>query len=279
MTYLVAAATGNTGAATLRALLQRGKAVRAVSRSEREWPEGVEGIVADLDTPGGLRTAADGVEGAFLMSGYPSEAGALETLSPEAHIVLLSSGSVPGGSASNVVTRYHLQSEHAVKASGRPWTMLQPNSFMTNALRWKDQLEAGDTVRLPFADVPIAMIDPADLGAVAAAALTDPVHAGRSYRLSGPEALRPEEQVAILGAALNRSLAFEAQPADEARAQMEAQMPTEYVDAFFSFFGDGTLDETTVWPTVQEIVGRPPGTFAAWARANANRFGRLQRSR
>ena len=190
--------------------------------------------------------------------------------------MLLSSGSVPGGSADNVVTRYHLQSEQAVKASGRPWTMLQPNSFMTNALRWRDQLEAGDTVRLPFADVPIAMIDPADLGAVAAAALTSHAHAGRSYRLSGPEALRPEEQVAILGAALDRSLAFEAQPADEARAQMEAQMPKEYVDASFSFFDDGTLDETTVWPTVQEILGRPPGTFAAWARANAHRFDRRQ---
>jgi uncharacterized protein YbjT (DUF2867 family) len=150
--------------------------------------------------------------------------------------------------------------------------MLQPNSFMANALRWKDQLDAGDIVRLPFADVPIALVDPADVGAVAAAALTEPGHAGRSHRLSGPEALRPQEQVVILGQALGRPLSFEAQPDDEARATMSEQMPPEYVDAFFEFFSEGKSDETTVWPTVQEILGRPPGTFAAWARDNAWQF-------
>lgn len=272
MSYLVTAATGNIGGATLRALLERGETVRAVTRTEREWPAGVEGVAGDLNDPDGLRDAAEGAEGAFLMSGYPSEAGVLEALPADSHVVLLSSGSVPGGSRGNPVTRYHLESEEAVKTSGHPWTMLQPNSFMANALRWKDQLDAGDVVRLPFAGVPIAMVDPVDVGAVAATALIEPDHAGRSYRLSGPDALLPEEQVAILGAALGRRLTFEAQPDDEARAQMEEQMPTEYVDAFFAFFSEGTSDETTVWPTVPEVLGRPPGTFAEWARANAGRF-------
>jgi uncharacterized protein YbjT (DUF2867 family) len=272
MTYLVTAATGNIGNATLRALVERGESVRAVSRSERTWPQGVEGVVADLNDIGTLGEAAIGMRGAFLMSGYPSEAGVLTALPQDAHVVLLSSGSVPGGSPENAVTAYHLKSEQAVRASGHPWTMLQPNSFMANALRWKDQLDAGDTVRLPFADVPIALVDPADVGAVAAAALTDAEHAGRSYRLSGPEALLPEQQVAILGEALGRSLSFEAQPDDAARAAMSEQMPAEYVDAFFAFFREGTLDETSIWPTVQQVLGRPAGTFAAWARTNRQRF-------
>jgi uncharacterized protein YbjT (DUF2867 family) len=116
------------------------------------------------------------------------------------------------------------------------------------------------------------MVDPADVGAVAAAALTEDGLAGRSLRLSGPEALTPAEQVAILGEGLGRPLRFEAVPDDEARATMEAQMPKPYVDAFFAFFADGTLDETTVWPTVEDVLGRPPGTFAAWVSANAHRF-------
>jgi len=211
MTYLVTAATGNIGSAVLRALLERGERVRAVSRSERDWPAGVEGVVGDLDDPDGLEDAAAGVRGVFLMSGYPSEASLLDALPSQARVVLLSSGSVPGGSRQNAVTRYHAESEQAVKASGRPWTMLQPDSFMTNALRWKPQLDAGDTVKLPFAGVPIALIDPADLGAVAAAALIDDRHAERSYRLSGPEALLPESQVAILAAGLARRLVFEPQ--------------------------------------------------------------------
>ena len=264
MAYLVTAATGNIGNATLRALVERGESVRAVSRSERTWPEGVEGVIADLNDIGALREAAIGMRGAFLMSGYPSEAGVLAALPQDAHVVLLSSGSVPGGSPDNAVTAYHLKSEQAVRASGHPWTMLQPNSFMANALRLNEQLDAGDTVRLPFADVPIALVDPADVGAVAAAALTDAEHAGRSYRLSGPEALLPEEQVAILGEALGRSLSFEAQPDDAARAEMSEQMPAAYVDAFFAFFREGTLDETSVWPTVQDVLSRPAGISEGW---------------
>jgi hypothetical protein len=53
---------------------------------------------------------------------------------------------------------------------------------------------------------------------------------------------------------------------------MSEQMPPQYVDAFFEFFSEGKSDETTVRPTVQEILGRPPGTFASWARDNAARF-------
>ena len=39
---------------------------------------------------------------------------------------------------------------------------------------------------------------------------------------------------------------------------MTESMPVEYVDAFFSFFVDGTIDETTVQPTVREVLGREP---------------------
>jgi hypothetical protein len=54
---------------------------------------------------------------------------------------------------------------------------------------------------------------------------------------------------------------------------MSAAMPAEYVDAFFSFFVDGTLDESEVLPTVESVLGRPPRSFEEWARANADRFG------
>jgi hypothetical protein len=50
-------------------------------------------------------------------------------------------------------------------------------------------------------------------------------------------------------------------------------MPAEYVDAFFSFFADGTLDESQVLPTVQEVTGRPPRSFEQWARTHADAFG------
>ena len=53
---------------------------------------------------------------------------------------------------------------------------------------------------------------------------------------------------------------------------MEKAMPREYVDAFFSFFAEGTIDETTVLPTVKEILGREPRTFKQWATAHVAAF-------
>ncbi len=53
---------------------------------------------------------------------------------------------------------------------------------------------------------------------------------------------------------------------------MSASMPAEYVDTFFSFFVDGTLDESRVLPTVQELIGRRPRTFDQWAVAHADEF-------
>jgi uncharacterized protein YbjT (DUF2867 family) len=46
-------------------------------------------------------------------------------------------------------------------------------------------------VRAPFPDVAAAVIDPADVGAVAAAVLVDGGHDGEALRLTGPEALLP----------------------------------------------------------------------------------------
>jgi uncharacterized protein YbjT (DUF2867 family) len=236
----------------------------------------VEAAVGDLNDPESLRGPLEGVSAVFLLSGYEGIESSLELMRDQGvkRVVLLSSSAAPTGDLDNAVARYHILSERAVSDSGIPWTFLRPNSFMTNALRWLPQLEDGDLIRAPFADVAISTIHPDDLGAVAARALATADHEGRTYRLSGPEALRPAEQVAILAKFSGRDLSFEAQPNEEARAEMEAAMPKEYVDAFFEFFVDGTVDETTIHPTVKEVTGRDPRTFEEWAEANADAFGR-----
>jgi hypothetical protein len=53
---------------------------------------------------------------------------------------------------------------------------------------------------------------------------------------------------------------------------MSADMPEQYVDAFLSFFVDGTVDERTVHPTVDGILGRPPRSFERWVREHADAF-------
>jgi uncharacterized protein YbjT (DUF2867 family) len=273
---LVTGATGNAGGELVRVLVDAGHKVRALVRSPQQGilPEGVEQVTGDLNRPETLSAALNGVQGVFLLSGYQNMPGLLAQMRRAGveRVVLLSGSSAPTGDMSNAITRYMVRSEIAVRESGVPWTILQPNSFMSNALRWVPQLRAGNVVRAPFPTVPVAAIDPFDIAQVAAKALLSREHEGKSYRLSGPESQLPEEHVAILGRVLGRELRFEGLSDAEARAEMSATMPAEYVDAFFSFFAEGKLDESRVLPTVEEITGQRPRTFEQWARLHADAF-------
>jgi len=258
---LVTGATGNAGGAVAEALRAAGEDVRAVSRSG--------GV--DLNDP--ATVPFEGVTAAFFMSGYPAE---LFTAAREQGVeraVLLSGSSAENGDRANAVSRYMLDSEDALKASGLEWTILRPHAFFSNALRWLPQLREGDVIRESFPEAVSSAIDPADIAAAAAAALTGSRHAGRTYRLTGPEPLTIADRVRILGEALDRPLTLDPFTNEEAEAEMSKTMPREYVDAFMAFYVKGTLDESQVLPTVEEITGRRPRTFARWAAEHARAFG------
>jgi uncharacterized protein YbjT (DUF2867 family) len=273
---LVTGAMGNVGGEVVRALVEAGHQVRALVRrlNQSALPAGVEGVVGDLNRPETLSAALVGVRGVFLLSGYQNMPGVLAEMrrAKVEQIVLLSSGCVVGGSMSNAIARYNILSEAAVRESGVPWTILRPSGFMSNASQWIPQLRAGDVVRAPWGDVRIAAIDPSDIAAVAAVALTNSGHEGQSYRLTGPESLLPADEVRVLAKILGRDLRFEGQSDAEARAEMSRAMPAEYVDAFFRFFSDGEYDDSQVLPTVQDITGRRPHTFEQWLLAHAEAF-------
>jgi uncharacterized protein YbjT (DUF2867 family) len=273
---LVTGASGHVGRELVQALLALGEPVRGVTRAESgaTLPPGAEQVTGDLNRPETLVPALEGVRGVFLLSGYQNFPQLLHEIDKSGveQVVLLSSSAAPSDDLSNAVARYHILSEQAVRESGLPWTFLQPNSFMTNASQWAPQLRAGDVVTAPFAHARIASIDPRDVAAVAAQAFMERGHSGRSYRLSGPQSHTPEERVRVLGSVLGRNLRFEPQSNEDARTEMSGQMPAEYVDAFFRFFVEGTLDESEVLPAVKELIGRPARTFEEWARENADAF-------
>ncbi|MGI5131917.1 NAD(P)H-binding protein [Pseudonocardia sp. CA-107938] len=271
---VVTGATGNVGGELVRQLAERGEAVRGVVRTATAaLPDGAERAVGDLNEPESLRAAFAGADALFLLAGYPDAVLEEARAAGITRVALLSGGSAATGRTDNAVSQYMIATERAVQASGLDWTFLRPSGFMSNTLQWTEQLAAGDVVRAPFADVPIAVIDPADIAAVALEALTSDGHAGKAYLLTGPEPLLPADRLRILGDVLGRDLRFEAEPNDEAWTRMSASMPERYVRAFFSFYVDRTLDESIVYPTVAEVTGRPPRTFEQWATAHAAAFG------
>ncbi len=273
---LVTGAAGNIGGELVAALAEAEQPVRAFTRSADpgRFPPGVEVAGGDLNDPASLRPALDGADGVFLLPGYADMPGVLAEARRAGvrAVVQLSGMSAASGDTGNAITAYMVASEQAARESGLAWTILRPAMFMTNAFQWLPQLRAGNLVRAPFGHVRAAVTDPADIAAVAARALTEPGHAGRVYEVSAPEPLTAGDRVAILGRVLGRDLRFEAQGDEEARAEMSATTPARYVDAFFDFYAGGALDESAVLPTVREVTGREPRTFAQWAAAHAAAF-------
>ena len=273
---LVAGATGNVGGALVRALTDEGEKVRALTRDPDRavLPDGATAVAGDLNDPVTLRPAFAGVRAVFLLSGYADMPGLLAEIRAAGaeRVVLMSGSSAESAGPDNPITDYMVASEQAVTESGLPHTILRPRTFMSNTTQWLAQLRAGDVVRGPWGGVAVATVDPADIAAVAAQALTTAHHEGKVYPVTGSQPLTPGERVAVLADVLGRPLRFENQPDDEARAAMEQEMPAEYVAAFFSFFSGGHIDESTVYPTVERVTGRPPRTFHEWATANADRL-------
>ena len=298
--FLVSGASGNVGGELVRALAGAGLPVRALTRSGAApgFPPGVAVAAGDLNDPDSLAGPLAGVSGVFLLAGYADMPGLLARAADAGvqHVVLLSSGAVAGGDVANAVVRYNVVSEAAVHDSGLAGTILRPSGFHSNALRWLPQLLAGNVIREPFADVPVASIDPLDIAAVAALALTQTAGqaagsasgqtagqtagqtvgqaAGQTvtYRLTGPAPVLPAVKAQILGKVLGRDLVLEPLSDADARAEMSASTPQPYVDAFFSFFADGTYDDARVDPTAERLLGRPPRTFEQWAQAHADDF-------
>jgi uncharacterized protein YbjT (DUF2867 family) len=264
MTILVTGATGNVGA----------ELVRVLGPEARPLIHGKDGT-GDLNKPETLRDALAGADGLFLLSGYADMPGVLAEAAAAGvrRVVLLSGSSAESGDTTNAVSAYMIDSERAVRASGLAWTILRPHAFMSNALRWRPQLRAGSTVRAQWPDAVSSSVDPYDLASVAAAALTTGGHDGQVYRVTGPEPMRPADQVAILADVLGRDLTFVGLSHDETRAEMiRDNTPEPYVRAFWNFYAEGALDETVVTPVVEEVTGRPARRFRQWAEAHADAF-------
>jgi uncharacterized protein YbjT (DUF2867 family) len=273
MTVLVTGASGNAGGAVVRALATAGVQGRALVRKEIALPDGIEAVYGDLNQPSSFVDALSGVSGLFLLSGYD---GVEELLSNAASagvrkVVLLSSSSLDSADTSNAIAAYHHAAEEAVKASGLEWTFLRPNSFMSNTLRWLDQLRSGDVVRVQFPEVAVSTIHPLDIADVAVSAFTRD-HAGAIHRLTGPVALTPPQQVEILGEAIGRALTAYPMTRSETHDELQATMPPQYADAIESFFADGIIDETSVNDTVLRVTGHAPRTLQEWTRENAALF-------
>ncbi|WP_052852852.1 SDR family oxidoreductase [Streptomyces avicenniae] len=275
---LVTGATGNIGRPLLRYLRASGtdRPLRALTRdrARASFPDGVEAVEGDLADPASLDRALTGARSLFLLAGTGPEEAVLAAARRAGveHVVLVSSITVRTHPHLPTAARV-LATEDLLRASGMAWTMLRPTQFASNTLLWSDAIRAHRPVRLPYPDLGLPTIHPADIAAVAASALTGPDHHGRTYPLTGPGPVTAREQVAALGAALGREVPLTVVSRKEAHEELAAAVGDAVAHAMLDLTGGDITDELrAVHDTVERVTGTPARPFAQWATENAAAF-------
>lgn len=274
---LVTGATGNIGSALVRQLHGFGASpVRGLTRDavRASFPDGVEVVEGDLARSASLKPALDGVRSLFLVPGMGADADVLTTARQAGveHVVLVSSITVR--------THPHLPAaagnlavERLLQDSGMSWTVLRPTQFASNALWWAESIREHRSIRVPYADVGLPAVHPADIAAVARTALTEQGHRGRTYALTGPARITPRQQARAIGAALGYEVSLEEISREEAHRQMALFMGEQTAHAVLDLMGGDVNDELLkVHDTVSRVTGSPARPFAQWAAENAAAF-------
>ena len=299
---VVTGATGNVGRPLVEALAAAGEQVTAVSRhggaagvpgvagaSGATGMSGVPGQVglpgrvvhqrADLESPDSLKGVLDGADALFLLLAGEmlvddAKAGRLldaVKASGVGRIVLLSSQGArtrPQAPSHSGLRRV----EEAVQRSGLSWTILRAGGFASNAFGWAQMVREQRMVAAPFGDVALPVVDPADIAAVAAAALTGAKHGGHVYELTGPEAVSPRQQASAIGDAIGVPVRFHELSRGAAREQFLRFMPEAVADGTLDILGRPSDDEQRVSSDVELVLGRAPGGFGDWVRRNVAAF-------
>jgi uncharacterized protein YbjT (DUF2867 family) len=279
---LVIGATGNVGRHVLSQLHATGTAdVRALvlpsEAAATRVPLGISVATGSLNTPEGLAKALNGIKTVFLVWPFLTTQGApavLEAIARHAQrLVYLSSIGVDGRpeERDDPIFKLHASMERLIEESGLPRTILRVDTIASNTLGWAEQIRTTGVVRGPMTAA-TAVIDPRDIAAVAARALTDDTRLGATYRLTGPYTISRPEQVQAIGAAIGRELRFEEVPVQDARAQMLADgRPPALVDALLSA-AENRSASALVTSTVADLTGNPPRSFQQWARDHRETF-------
>jgi uncharacterized protein YbjT (DUF2867 family) len=273
---LITGATGTIGSHLLRQLASRGEAVRAMTRNPgTAWAgPGVDVVRADFDDPASLAAAVAGVRALFLLT-------APESPTPRHDLAALAAARAAGvttvvklsaiGTGETIgddqtVGAWHLEAEQAVRSSSMAWTVLRPSSFASNLLRFAPMINAGHPVPNTTGTATQGVIDPRDVAAVAAEALTTPGHAGRTYTLTGPDLLSVPQQAAVLESVLHRRVTTVDLSLDIAREQMLQQGgdPAAVDAAITGMTWARAGHNAVLTQDVPLVLGRPATAFGTW---------------
>ena len=205
MTYLVTGATGTVGSLVVERLVELGHRPRIFVRDARKargrYGDKVDVFVGDLADTSTMQPALSGSLAILLINAGPELATLDERAAHAAkaagvkHLVKLSSYDATIPNTGTGI--WHAHAEAAIRATGIPFTFVQPSGFMSNALFWANRIKADGVLQSCTGYGKIPFIHPQDIADVATYALTSRP-SGEARCITGPEALSYAEMLAMI---------------------------------------------------------------------------------
>ena len=210
----VSGAPGNVGTELVKLLAGRGEQVRALvhdpeAGQDLEMP-GVETVRGDLAEPESFARTVVGADAVFVNSSRRAISLQANLIAAAAsagvrRIVDLSWMGAATDSGSEAVGRWHAEVERHLVECGVAYTILRASAFMQN---YVGQITVNDTIVGTTATGRASLVDARDVAAVAATVLTQQGHEGRTYDVTGPQALSNPEVAAIISRVTGRRVRY-----------------------------------------------------------------------
>lgn len=282
---LITGATGTNGREIVRLLSRRGVPCRALVRNPQKaaWfsdlPR-VETAQGDLARSESLTSALDGIDKALLCSSIGPDLVELQGNFIRAakaagvrHVVKFSGMDADVHSEWRFL-RWHGEAEEELENSGLNFTHLQPNQFMQVYLRFQPTIASQGKFYAASKDSLVSPVDARDIAAVAVAVLTASGHEGKTYVITGPEALTYADVAEKLSAAVGKNVTYVDLPLEKAKqAILDGGAPEWFAEGQMEQFRSRWQGkQSRVTSTIADVAKKEPTTFLDFAREFAPYF-------
>jgi uncharacterized protein YbjT (DUF2867 family) len=263
------------------ALREAGVEVRALVRDEPKAQPleeiGVEIVLGDLDRPETIAPAVDGVDKIYLLTwnGPTQEQQAKNVINAaaEAGNPYIIRHSMWGSEKSRIIQQGY-RVEQALKSSGLPWTLLKPTFFMQNTIMAAQTIASDGAIYWDMGDGKLGMIDLRDVADAALAVLTGSGHEGKSYILTGPQAISFHDVAATFSKVLDKDIVYVNVPSEAIVESMVGMGFPEWIARGYAELDEGFSENfaNRVTDNIETLTGHPARSFEQYARDFAQIF-------
>ena len=278
---LVTGATGNTGSLLVPALLRENVDVRIFVRDEAKARPlkdlGAEVVTGDLDEPTTILPAVKNVDKIYLLTWNG------ETQLQQAENVI-NAAKYEGGSHivrhsmwgpdNSRIIKQGYKIEEMIKSSGLPWTILKPTFYMQNTMMAAQTISSDGGIYWDMKDGKLGMIDVRDIADSAFAAITGEGHEGKSYILTGPEAISFNDIAKTFSRVLDKEVKYVSVPGEASFQSMTGMGVPEWIAKGYVELSEGFSENfaNSTTKNVEILTEHPARSFEQFTNDFAQVF-------